>query len=82
MGRHEFTGTNEATKATALLLALFGWATLPLSSCASFLFRSPSNGLIAMMGAALEAGGAPNKQVPTPSTKRRVHFVSDVGLIG
>ena len=29
--------------------ALFGWATLPLSSFVSFLFQSPSNGLITMI---------------------------------
>jgi len=47
--RDEFTGTSEAFGATALTLALFGWATLPLSSAASFLFTSPSNGLIVMI---------------------------------
>ena len=36
--------------ATLLLLLLFGWATLPLASLVSFLFRSPSNALIAMIG--------------------------------
>ncbi|KAL1503435.1 hypothetical protein AB1Y20_011923 [Prymnesium parvum] len=47
--RDEFTGSTEAFGATALTLALFGFATLPLSSAASFLFKSPSNGLIVLI---------------------------------
>ena len=45
-----FTGNGETAAATLLLLLLFGWATLPLASLASFCFRSPSNALIAMIG--------------------------------
>ena len=45
-----FTGDGETAAATLLLLLLFGWATLPLASLASFCFRSPSNALIAMIG--------------------------------
>ena len=46
--REEFTGSREATLATTTVLLLFGWAALPLASCASFLFRSPSRALIGM----------------------------------
>jgi len=49
-GRDEFTGSAEKFWATALLLLLFGFAVLPLSSAASFWFKTPSSGLIFMIG--------------------------------
>mmetsp|Transcript_71331 Transcript_71331/g.189760 ORF Transcript_71331/g.189760 Transcript_71331/m.189760 type:complete len:1192 (-) Transcript_71331:531-4106(-) len=48
-GRDEFTGSAENFGATTLILILFGFAALPLSSAVSFLFKTPSSGLIAMI---------------------------------
>lgn len=44
-----FVGTTEAACATALALALFGFAAITLASAASFFFTSPSAGLIALI---------------------------------
>ena len=49
MERKEFTGSPESTHATVAMLTLFGFATLPFSSLASFFYRSASSALISMM---------------------------------
>ena len=50
MNRPEFVGDAQAFGATAALLALFGSASLALSSALSFAFKSPSTALIALIG--------------------------------
>jgi ABC-type multidrug transport system ATPase subunit len=49
MERNEFTGSHETTRATVAMLFLFGFATLPFSSLASFFYRSSSSALIALV---------------------------------
>jgi len=44
-----FTGSLETFGATCLLLLLFGFAVIPLSSAASFVFKTPSSGLTIMI---------------------------------
>ena len=48
MGSAAFVGSAAKLKGTTLLLSLFGAATLPLSSAASFLFHKPTTALVAM----------------------------------